>query len=57
MMIEIMGMYMKRAEYEFIKAQAKKEWNNMDNWDKEIYDDFEDFEYMFIHDCLYPDVD
>ena len=54
-MVDVLGMMMYEADYEALQARIVAEWEAMDEWDREYYEDFEDFEYLSMHRELYSE--
>ena len=54
-MIEVMGVAMEQFELDEMIAQITQTWNDMEEWERECYDDFEDYEYITLHSYLYSD--
>lgn len=55
MMIEVMGMMMYEADLEEVLAQAQAEWEVMDEWDRDWYEDYEEYVDSVLHAHLYSE--
>lgn len=55
MMIEVMGIMMYEADLEEVLAQAQAEWEVMDEWDRDWYEDYEEYVDSVLHAHLYSE--
>ena len=55
MMVEVFGVDVYQADYEAMLQMAHQEWSQMDAEDQEVYDDYEEFEEMYLHSQVWSD--
>ena len=55
MMVEVFGMMVEVSTLEEVCEAAMHEWLGMDKEDHEVYDDYEEFEDLFVHSYLYSE--
>ena len=55
-MVEVFGVEMYESEYEAVCAVALAKWSEMDDFDREDYDGYEDFEDMYLHSYVWSEV-
>ena len=54
-MVEVMGMVMEQTKFDALMEKLTQKWETMDEWDKDYYEDFEDFVEMELHSHLYSE--
>lgn len=54
-MIEVFGIEVEKKELEQWMDELHKEWESLDEWDKEYYDDFDEFADMRLHSKVWSE--
>ena len=53
--VEVFGVDVEVAELAKMKEEVKAKWNEMDEEEKEVYNDYEEFEECELHQALYSE--
>ena len=54
--MKIFGVDVEEQEFKVMVAKIAEQWKQMDEYDKEWYDDYSEFEEIQLHNTLFPEV-
>ena len=54
--MKIFGVDVEAEELKAMVTKIAEQWEQMDEYDREWYDDYSEFEEMQLHDILFPEV-